>query len=125
MPFYKDQSKGLHFIESDVFVGLLPDGCVRISDAEAAGIRGSTPPVSTTVGVPQVVTRRQALLALLAAGKLDAVELQMSNAPRAVQIAWDAAGTFERANPLIEALAPALGLAPADIDTLFIEAAKL
>lgn len=75
--------------------------------------------------VPQVVTRRQALLALLAAGKLDAVEQQMSSAPRAVQIAWEAAGTFERASPLIEAMGPAVGLSPADIDALFIEAASL
>ena len=75
--------------------------------------------------VPQVVTRRQALLALLAAGKLDAVDLTIKNAPRAVQIAWEAAGTFERTNPLIEALAPTLGLSPVDIDNLFIEAAKL
>lgn len=82
------------------------------------------PPVDPNI-VPQVVTRRQALLALLAAGKLDAVGLLIQNAPRAVQIAWEAAGTFERANPLIEALAPTLGLSPVDIDNLFIEAAKL
>lgn len=82
------------------------------------------PPIDPNV-VPQVVTRRQALLALLAAGKLDAVDLTIKNAPRAVQIAWEAAGTFERANPLIEALAPTLGLSPVDIDNLFIEAAKL
>ena len=75
--------------------------------------------------VPQVVTRRQALLALLAAGKLDQIDLLIQNAPRAVQIAWEAAGTFERDNPLIEALAPQVGLTEADIDNLFIEAAAM
>lgn len=61
------------------------------------------------------------MLALLAAGKLGAANLAIQNAPRAVQIAWEAAGTFERTNPL----APALGLSSTDIDNLFIEAAKL
>jgi hypothetical protein len=86
-------------------------------------VLASTVPVAPTV--PQIVTRRQAMLALLAAGKLDTVELQIQNSPRAVQIAWEAAGTFERANPLIKALAPSLGLSDEDIDNLFIEAAKL
>lgn len=78
-----------------------------------------------TGAVPVSVTRRQAMLALLAAGKLGAANLAIQNAPRAVQIAWEAAGTFERTNPLVEALAPALGLSSTDIDNLFIEAAKL
>lgn len=101
-------------------------GDVVLIDEGAPVPPGALPPPPTDPNViPQIVTRRQALLALLAAGKLDAVELQIQNAPRAVQIAWSAASTFERTNPLIEALAPDLGLAPADIDTLFIEAAKL
>lgn len=74
---------------------------------------------------PMVVTRRQALLALLAAGKLDQIELLIQSAPRAVQIAWEAAGTFERNNPLIATMAPQLGLTEADVDGLFIEAAQL
>lgn len=77
------------------------------------------------MAAPQVVARRQALLALLAAGKLDAVDAAIQAAPRAVQIAWGAAGTFERACPLIDALAPTLGLTSTQIDNLFIEAATL
>lgn len=99
---------------------LIPPDFLPIRDEDVAGIVGVD---SNTV--PQVVTRRQALLALLAADKLDAVDLMIKNAPRAVQIAWAAAGTFERGNPLIESLAPALGLSEADVDNLFIEAAKL
>lgn len=93
----------------------VPDGAVL----------ASTIPVSSAVAVPQVVTRRQALLALLAAGKLDQIDLLIQNAPRAVQIEWEAAGTFDRTNPLIEALAPQVGLTPEAIDLLFIEAAQL
>lgn len=104
----------------------LVDGTLVFVDAGQPVPAGATvpPPIDPNI-VPQVVTRRQALLALLAADKLDAVELQMSAAPRAVQIAWEAAGTFERASPLIEAMGPAVGLSPADIDALFIAAASL
>lgn len=113
-------------------------GVVRLSDgasipadarnmdwlAYTAWREGGGAPISGAA-VPVVVTRKQALLALLAADKLDAVDLFISQAPRAVQIAWDAAGTFERTNPLIQAIAPQVGLTPSDIDDLFIEAAKL
>jgi hypothetical protein len=75
--------------------------------------------------VPQVVSRRQALLSLLSAGKLDQVDQLIQNSPRAVQIAWQAAGTFERTNPLIEAIAPLVGLNGSDIDQLFMQAAQL
>lgn len=91
----------------------------------AGAVLASTIPVSDAVDVPQVVTRRQALLALLAAGKLDQIESLIQGAPRAVQIAWEAAGTFERTNPLIESLAPEVGLAEPDLDALFVQAAQL
>lgn len=75
--------------------------------------------------IPKSVTRRQALLALLAADKLDEVELIVQNSPRAVQIAWESAGTFERDNPLIGSLGSKAGLSSDDIDHLFEQAAKL
>jgi len=104
----------------------LVDGALVLVDAGQPVPTGAmVPPPTDPNIVPQVVTRRQALLALLAADKLDAVEQQMSAVPRAVQIAWEAAGTFERASPLIEAMGPAVGLSPADIDALFIAAASL
>lgn len=98
---------------------LIDDGQPVPPDATPASQLTASPTI------PQVVTRRQAMLALLAAGKLDAVDLAIQNAPRVVQITWSTAAEFERTNPLIEALAPALGLTPNDIDNLFIEAAKL
>ncbi|MBU0916330.1 hypothetical protein [Aquabacterium parvum] len=104
----------------------LVDGALVFVDAgQPVPLGASVPPPIDPNIVPQVVTRRQALLALLAAGKLDAVEQQMSTAPRAVRIAWESAGTFERANPLIDELAPTLGLSPANIDELFIAASSL
>ena len=104
----------------------LVDGTVVLIDEGQPVPPGATapPPIDPNI-VPQAVTRRQALLALLAAGKLDQIELLIQSAPRAVQIAWEAAGTFERDNPLIATLAPQLGLTDQDVDNLFIEAAKL
>lgn len=89
------------------------DGISHVADVLPAG------------GIPVAVTGRQAKLALLAAGKLDQVEVLLQAAPRAVQIAWETAGTFERTNPLIAGLASQVGLTSTDIDQLFVEAAKL
>lgn len=86
-----------------------------------AALAGATWPLAAT----NTTTRRQALLALLAAGKLDAVELIVQSSPRAVQIAWESAGTFERNNPLIDSLGSQAGFSDEDIDNLFEQAAKL
>lgn len=121
MPFFKAPNNSLHRLDDPSFAYLLPAGAVQITDAEAAALQ-APPPAPL---VPDVVTMRQARLALLAAGKLDAVNAVMAQSPRPVQITWDTAGTVERTNPLIEALAPQLGLTDAALDNLFIEAAKL
>lgn len=39
MPHYKDQNNGLHFIDDDSFAHYLPEGCVKITDAEADALR--------------------------------------------------------------------------------------
>lgn len=75
--------------------------------------------------VPRAVTMRQARLALLAAGKLDAVDAAVATQDRAVRITWEYAQEVERANPLLAALAPALGLDDAALDALFVGAVTL
>lgn len=42
MPHFKDQSGGLHFLDDAAFAHILPDGCVEISDAEAAELQKPT-----------------------------------------------------------------------------------
>lgn len=44
MPHYKDTENKLHFIEGESFAHLLPPGCVRVTDAEAEGLRN--PPLT-------------------------------------------------------------------------------
>lgn len=75
------------------------------------------------VPVPASVTPLQARRALLAAGKLAAVETAVSAADQATQLAWQYAASFERASPFVASLAAAVGLTDAQIDDLFRSAA--
>lgn len=88
----------------------------------------SEPPPPQPV-VPDSVTMRQARLALLGAGKLAAVDAAIASLPspmkEAAQIEWEYAATVERSSPLIAQLAPALSMSDAEMDALFVEAAKL
>ena len=80
--------------------------------------------------VPQVVTRRQARQALLIAGKLAQVQPAIDAIAEPlqrgmVQIEWDDSQTFERQRPTLIALATAIGMDDADLDSLFTAAATL
>lgn len=79
--------------------------------------------------VPQVVTMRQARLALNAAGLLSMVNSTIANLTGptgdAARIEWEFSSTVERHKPLVVALTPSLGLTDAQIDELFITAATL
>jgi hypothetical protein len=78
---------------------------------------------------PSVVTARQARLALLQAGKLaevaPAIAALPSPAKEAAQIEWEYATEIRRDWPLVQSLAPVLGMSAADLDALFIAAAAL
>ena len=75
--------------------------------------------------VPESVTPRQARLALLGAGLLDAVNAAVAAAGTQAQIDWDYALEIKRSNPLIASMAAGLGLTSAQIDDLFRTAATL
>lgn len=87
-------------------------------------------PVLSKPTVPQQVTMRQARLALLGAGLLDDVGAAIAAIPdpvqrKAAQIEWEYAAIVERNSPLIQQLAPALGMTEAQMDELFATAAGL
>ena len=80
--------------------------------------------------VPQQVTPRQARLALLQIGKLDAVSAALAAIPdpaqrTAAQIEWEYATVIERNSPLVQSLAAGLNLTDAQLDDLFTQAAGL
>lgn len=75
--------------------------------------------------VPSQVTMRQARLALLKRGLLDDVEAVIAASGRAAQLEWEYAAVVDRSNPAVAAVQQQQGLADAQIDDLFREAAKL
>ena len=74
-----------------------------------------------TVPVPTQITKLQAYTVMATLGYTEAFDTFMGQNPTA-KIAWDLATIVERSNPLVSALATALGLSDADIDTVFVAA---
>ena len=85
--------------------------------------RGGVPPI-----VPEVVTMRQARLALLAVGKLADVTAAINSLPspekEAAQIEWEFSTTVVRTHGLVEQLSPVLGFTSEELDSLFLAAAS-
>jgi hypothetical protein len=81
--------------------------------------------VSLTTSVPHIVTIRQAKLALLQSGLLDAVETVMQQADRKTQIEWEYAHEFRRSWPALLQMQPLLNLTDEQIDNLFKLASTL
>lgn len=121
----KPSGFSLHEIEPE-FSHWLPPGSIEITEEEAEEIREANKPPEI---VPQSVTMRQARLALLQAGKLQAVNnaiaAMQGTQGEAARIEWDYSNEVKRSQPLTLALAQAIGMTDAEIDALFIEAAKL
>lgn len=78
-----------------------------------------------TVIVPASVTMRQARLQLLAIGKLAEVETAITSMSDAAKITWEFSSVVERNNPLVATMQALLGFSDAQMDELFISAAKL
>lgn len=93
--------------------------------------QGNTPlpEIAPTPIIPTVVTMRQARLALLQIGKLNDVAAAISNLPspnkEMAQIEWEYSSIVDREKPLVQLLAPILGLDQTALDNLFTLAASL
>lgn len=105
----------------------VPDEGAQIGDRYENGefIRPEPP----APPVPEIITPRQAKLALLGAGLLSQAEAAIASLPaeqKAVaQIEWEYAHEFRRDWPLLTALAAGMGLTEAQVDELFIIGATL
>ena len=75
--------------------------------------------------IPQSVTMRQAVLALLDADLLDDVEAIVAVLPRRYQLEWERAANVYRDNALVETVRQQKSMTPAQIDDLFIAALAL
>lgn len=128
MPYFKAPDNSLYYLtDGDIANGWgdsLPPGSVLVTDYEASVIRSEQP-------APDVaqVTMRQARLALLDAGKLDLVTGAISQLPEPqrtkARIEWEFAQDVRKDWPLIQVLAPAIGLDAAALTELFNRAATL
>jgi len=94
-----------------------------------AGEAEILPYVEPPTPIPQVVTMRQARLALLSQGLLSSVESAidtLEDPPKSeVRIEWEYSQTVERDRPFVTLLGNALGLDKAGLDDLFTLAATL
>lgn len=117
------------FTKEDVGPKNINGKSVDLSDAEKQAIADEWNANLSTVIVPSKVTMRQARLALLAAGKLQAVNTAinaMNGAEgAAAQIEWEFSSEVHRNRPLVLSLAPVLGMTNAELDQLFIAASQL
>lgn len=76
--------------------------------------------------VPASVSMWQAKAALAASGKLDAANASVAQVGNpALSIAWEYATDLSRESPALAAIGAAIGLSPADIDALFIQASNI
>lgn len=124
MPTYQAPDGARFWFDTEPNPGTIRDDLVLMTDEEAAAADAA---VSTPV--PEAVSMRQARLALLGAGLLGAIDAAINSLPspqkEAAAIEWDYASDVRRDSPLLESLAPALGLTDAQIDALFITAFTL
>jgi hypothetical protein len=123
MFYFKDNTNKVHAIEDMAFASLLPSSCVEITEDEASEL--TAPPVF----VPNVVTMRQARLALLQAGLINSIDSAILTMPspqkEAALIEWNYSQEVHRDKELVLTLASILSLSEAQLDALFTTAATL
>lgn len=100
------------------------------AQAIAEWVADYVPPPPAPVQVPQVVSMRQARLALLVTGRLNMIAGVLAGIPdegqkQAALIEWEYASEVHRNHGLMNPMRAALGMTEADMDDLFIIAAGL
>lgn len=81
--------------------------------------------VVSKIIVPVSVSPRQIRQALTAAGLRTQIEMAISSADQDTKDWWEFATSFERAHPMVIAMATGLGVSTAELDELFILAGSL
>lgn len=123
MPYYKDITGYLHYLDDASFAHLLPAGCVEISDAEAEEIRAaSAPPLES---LPLRCSPWQMRKALNQLGLRAGVEAAVAGADQTTKDGWEFATEFVRDDDLVQTMGAALGKTEAEMDQLFALAASL
>lgn len=100
-------------------------GPVELTPDEEAALRAEWAANAAAIRIPQVVTMRQARLALSQSGLLASVNAAVQAADEVTQLTWEYSQELKRTDPYVIALGAAIGLTSEQIDQLFIEAAIL
>ena len=112
-------------VQMDMLQADLGADAADYADMIATVTAGIKPYIAPSPVIPASLTMRQARLALLSAGLLDAVQSGVSAMPKAAQIEWEFAATVDRTSPLVATLAASLGLTSEALDALFTAGAAL
>jgi len=75
--------------------------------------------------VPHTITKGQGKLQLLILGIFTQVEAIIYQSGNMEKIYWNDWEIWERSSPILNRLAPNVGMSPSDLDQFFIEASKL
>jgi hypothetical protein len=75
--------------------------------------------------VPATITTLQGKLLLVKMGLIDQIEEMITQSGRPEQIYWEYATEWERTSPILNRLAPAVGMDQDGLDQFFISASKL
>jgi hypothetical protein len=105
----------------------MPPPYAKVVDGQVQEIARPTPPTEEPDpnAVPAAVGRMQAELALLDAGLLADVESAVAASPERVQRAWHRSTQLRRDSDMVADLATAIGITDAQLDDLFIAAARI
>jgi hypothetical protein len=82
-------------------------------------------PIEIRSPVPAVVSAYQAQAALLSAGVLDVVVAAVTAAGPGAELAWAKATEFQRASPMVAAIAAEMKWSDTFVDDLFRRAARI
>ena len=105
----------------DIPEGLIYESCTLNPD----GITYTVTGVTQINGVPMVISTLQGKLQLIKMGLLDTLEVIIAQAGSTEKFYWEYATTWERASPILNRLAPVIGMSQEGLDNFFIEASKL
>lgn len=109
----------------------LEEVIVNMSEHEKVCLRNDFNGIpNQPISVVQAVTPRQMRIALVMSGiSLDAIEAVIESLPEptktVTRVTWEYSVEFQRSNPLLNAMAPALGLTKTQVDSLFALASTL
>ena len=75
--------------------------------------------------VPYTISQLQGKLLLAQMGLIDQIEAMINQAGRPEQIYWEYATEWERTSPILNRLAPTIGMDQDGLDQFFINASKI